>query len=448
MHLRNVVFVATLGLLTAVNDVAAQRALTVEACVRMGLENSRGLHASLMQAQYADAKAGEAGAARLPSLKLGGTYARLSDIAPFAVSLPLPPPAPASFTISPVILNNYAARLTVQQPLFTGFRLESGERAARYSAQATRQDYAGDRAELIYGIESACWGLFKATDLKKVADENVRLVETHLTDAEHLYEQGTITHNEALKVQVQLSNARLLQIRAANAVRLAAVGLDNLIGLPLETEVQVRSDVNRGTGTIPDLPLLVRKALENRPELKALKLRVKAGEAGVTLAKSGRLPQVFLTGNYAYARPNPRLLPAQDRFKGTWDVGIAVSMDLWNWGMTGRQTDQARVQLSQAQDALGQLKDAVQLEVTQYYLNAVEAKEKIAVAEQAVGQAEENHRITNERFRAGTALNSDLLDAEVSLLQARTNHTSALVDYEIAQAGLRKVIGQEEGARP
>ena len=87
------------------------------------------------------------------------------------------------------------------------------------------------------------------------------------------------------------------------------------------------------------------------------------------------------------------------------------------------------------------LKDGIALEVTQNYLNQQQSVERIAVARQGVQQAEENYRITDEKFKKGLSLNSDLLDAEVALLQARINVTQSLVDYELAEARLEKAIG-------
>jgi len=82
------------------------------------------------------------------------------------------------------------------------------------------------------------------------------------------------------------------------------------------------------------------------------------------------------------------------------------------------------------------------LEVTQSFLNLHQAKERTLVADQGVKQAEENYRVTNKRFREGLVQTSDLLDAEVALLQARTNYTQARVDFELADARLQKAIGQ------
>ena len=79
--------------------------------------------------------------------------------------------------------------------------------------------------------------------------------------------------------------------------------------------------------------------------------------------------------------------------------------------------------------------------MTQSYLNVNESGERIGVAEKGVREAEENYRITNEKFKAGLALNSDLLDAEAGLLQARWNNIQARVDHELAQARLQRASG-------
>ena len=152
-------------------------------------------------------------------------------------------------------------------------------------------------------------------------------------------------------------------------------------------------------------------------------------------------PQIYLGGNFYYSKPNQRFFPPENKFKDTWDVGVSVQMDIWNWGATVDKTDQAKAQLEEAKDSYKIIKDNIVLEVNSNYLNLEQSKDKIAVAEESVSQAKENYRVTNETFKKGLALNSDLLDSEVALLQANTNYIQALVDYELAKARLEKSIG-------
>ncbi len=435
--------VLSAGVVTA-SGWAQQLSLTEAQAVDLGIRNSKSLHASLMKVNYADAKASEVNASRLPSLKVQGAYTRLSDVPPFTLTLPfsLGPGIPSSYVLSSTVVDNYSLRATVQQPLFTGFRLDASKDAADYTVEATGQDYARDRSDLIYDVRNAYWSYYKAREFSKVIDENVGQMKAHLRDVGLQMDQGMATKNDVLKVQVQLSDAELRQIDAGNAVRLSMIGLSSTIGIPLSTEISLLTEIEFQPKSYPDLSSLINKALENRPELKAMAFRVKAGEAGVAAARSGWFPQIYLTGNYYYARPNSRIFPTLDAFKDTWDVGVSVGLDIWNWGMTVHQTDQAEAQLAQAKDGAGQLQDAITLELTQTYQNLTQAKERISVARKTVEQAEESYRITDERFKEGLALNTDLLDAEFVLLQARLNRTQALVDYALAEARLEKAVGK------
>ena len=431
-----------LAFLPAAAAAQERMTLTVDEAVKIGLENSKSLHASSMNVEAAEARSAGYATQKLPQVKFGGSYTRLSDIPPAEIG-PFPPILPDKVTLSPSLLENYNLRLSFTQPIFTGFRLQSGSNAAEYAAKAAGADLARDRSQLVYDITAAYWNLYKANEFKKVIDENVSQMKAHLADVRSLFDQGIVTKNEVLKVEVQLSSAQLLQLDAGNNVRLATIALNNTIGTPLRNEISVASVAPLVSREYGEVDSLIALSYERRPELEGVAQRVRAGEENVTAARSGWFPQVYLAGNYNYARPNARIFPALDQFKDTWDVSLSVSLDIWNWGATIHQTDEAQAQLSQARDHLGELRDGIALDVTQAYLTFGQSKERIGVAGQAVGEAEENYRITNEKFKAGLALNSDLLDAEVALLQAKWNSIQALVDHELADARLRKAIGED-----
>ena len=428
-----------------VNSAEAQQqlSLSVDEAVALGVQNSKALHSSLMKVNYADAKASEVSASRLPSLKFQGAYTRFSEVPPFTFTLPIPvaPGVPNTFTLSQSVVDNYSLRALLQQPLFTGFRMDASKDVADYNAEASGQDYVKDRSDLVYNVRNAYWSYYKAREFKKVIDENVEQIKAHLRDVENQMDQGMATKNDVLKVQVQLSDAQFRQIDAGNSVRLSMIGLSNTIGISLSTEITLLTEIKFQPKSYPEPNALIARALENRPEMKSMEFRLKAGEAGVTAARSGWFPQIYLTGNYYYARPNSRIFPTLDAFKETWDLGVNVSLDIWNWGTTLHQTDQAQAQLAQSKDAAGQLQDAITLEITQTYLNLTQARERISVAHKTVEQAEENFRITGQRFKEGLALNTDMLDAEFALLQAKLNRTQALVDYQLAEARLEKAVG-------
>ena len=446
--MRKFASVALVLLLLPLAARAQTRALSLDEAIAAGLEASPALHASRMKAESSTAKAREVAAGRLPSLRLGAGYTRLSEVPPFQVTLPI---SPNPIVVSQSYFNNWNMRLSVQQPLFTGFRLEAGTESARMLEKSAGLDLEKDRSEFVFAVKSAYWGLARAREIETVVGETIRQVQEHLKDVRAFFDQGLLTKNEVLRAELQLSNATLMAIDARNAVEMARTSLNSLLGLPVETEVELTTSAEslasraQASGEAGKDAAAARSfvdaALAGRPEIKSADFRIKASEAGLKAAKSGWYPQVSLAGNYYYLRPNSRFLPALDKFKGTWDIGVAISFDLWNWGQTKSQMEQARAQLGQAQDARKLLEDQAVLDVTQSRLALAQARDKVKVAGEAVGQADENLRMIREQFRQGVALNADVLDAEVFLLQAKTARTQAAIDLVLAQARLEKALG-------
>ena len=411
--------------------------LTIEQAIEIGLQNSKMLHSSLMKVKSAEAKMKESNALRLPSLKLNAGYRRLSKVDPFSITTPF-----GTFDISPSILDNYSAQFSLMQPVFTGFKLLANSNLNEQLSNATNEEYNKDKSELIYNVKNSYWGLFKAIQFKKVMDETVDQIQSHVNDARNLEKVGMMTKNDILKIEVQLSNALYQQADAENTVKLATVALNNVIGTPLSTKIEIASDVNLVSVQLDELSKLIEHAIDKRPEVKAADSRIKASEAGVTIAKSNWYPQLSVGANYYYSRPNQRILPTKDQFDGTWDAGVNLSINVWDWMTTKHQTDQAEAQLAQAVDGLGMIKDGVTLEVTQNYFNVSQSKKKIDIADLSVKQAEENMRVTNDKFKNGLATSSELVDAETALIGAKTNYTTSVVDYELSKAKLDKSIGK------
>ena len=422
--------------------------LSIDDAITIGLQKNRVLKISEARVDAASAKAGEAGAGLLPSVKFSAGYTRLSDVDPFRITVPF---SPQPITIAPTVLDNYSVRATVQQPLFTGFRLENNARAADYLMKANEYDHRSDKADLFLNIISAYWTLYQTLEVKKFVDENVGRLQSYQYDTENLLKAGMATRNDLLKIQVQLNSATLAQIDAANDVQLATMNLNNTIGQSLDLPLHLTSSPRSTTGseqesmrendTTGSSVNLASKALTARSDLQAMQSRIEAAKAGVRAANANWWPQLFLSGNYYYSRPNPRYQPTMDEFKSTWDFGVQLQVDLWNWGTTGFQAEQAKAALMQTEYAFEQMKDVVSLDVKRQSLAVRRAEEKIRVARLAIAQADENARSTRDKFQQGLASSSELLDATVALLQATTNLSAAFVESEVARTRLKRAIG-------
>ncbi|OGU13699.1 MAG: hypothetical protein A2X61_01955 [Ignavibacteria bacterium GWB2_35_12] len=437
MNLKNFLLPFLLPLIFYYGLAQDKKVLSLDYCIKLGLEQNKTLKISKSKVEASEEKLSEVNAARLPSLKMTGVYTRLSEVEKFRF-----PGDTSGLDIFPVVLNNYQLKLTLQQPLFTGMRLSGNSDMMEYNSLATQEDLKKDRGQLIFDIKNAFWSHFNALQLAKTVNENIGQVGGHLKDIENFYKQNLATDNDVLKVKVQLSNLKLLRIDAENAVQITRMALNNLIGLPTLQNTSISEIAEDEYGDMPTLESLIEKAYKSRPELKGMEYRIKSSESGVRMANAGWYPQVNLAANYYYSRPNQRIMPTKDEFRNTWDLGLNFSFDIWNWLTTSHQVEQAKAMLEQTRYSTELIRDGVNLEVSQSYLSLVKAKEKIEYAKENSSHAKENYRVTNEKFKAGMVLNSELVDAETALLIADINHISAIVEFKIAIAKLEKAIGQ------
>ena len=242
---------------------------------------------------------------------------------------------------------------------------------------------------------------------------------------------------EANKVQIDL-----MKIDAENNVELARVAFNKAIGIELNSPSDLVIKEIKPSNYEYDFEEILAEAQKNRSDLKSLEYKIQASEENIDAARAGWFPSVFLYGDFYYSRPNQRILPPEDKFNETWDVGVSLNWDLWNWGKTSSLTTQAEENKFQAEMFLSKLKDAVEIEVYQLYLNYKKSSDRINVIQKSIEQAEENYRITKEKYDSQLATSNDLIDAEVSVLQAKTNLTNALVDYELSRLTLEKTIGR------
>lgn len=409
--------------------------LTIDEAVRLGLQNSKNLKIADSKVKFFSAKSDEADAQLLPSLKLTSGYTRLSEVQPFIVNF-----QGREFQISPTILNNYTIRFGLQYILFSGFRLENTAKMFELNTLASKEDYATEENNIAANIKMVYWSIKNAEAVLASAIENIKQIKAHIQDLENFLRNGMATENDILKAKVQLSNVELTKLDIENAIKVKKINLAILLGFDPMTEIALVSEIETNLPEFENLPTLLEHAYKNRPELKAMDLRKEANRSSISIAQAGWLPQIIVGANYNYNRPNQRLMPAQDKFYGTWDFGITLSYDIWNWMTTKYQVQQAEENYHQADFAYQQIKDGITLEVSQNYFALQKAKEKIETAKLTVQQAEENYRITQEKFRNGLVASTELLDAEIALLGAKISLNASYLEFQMAKINLDKSV--------
>lgn len=414
--------------------------LTLQESIELGLNNSKDLRITQSKLKSSDAKVSEVNSMFFPQLKFTANYTRLSDnVPPFEVTTPF---SPVPIKISEPVLNNYYLRLSLQQPLFTGLKLLSSKKAADYNLNAAESDYSKEMNETAMNIHTLFWNYYRAKEIRNLLKKSLGQIENHLKDTKNYLDNGLTTQNDYLKLQVQYSNTQLQLIEAENNLEVTRAMFNKALGLPLEAKTEIVTDELEVQNINYNSDELIKEAKINRDEIESLSYKLKAAEENIASVRSGWFPSVYLSGNYYYSNPNTRFQPLSDKWNDTWDVGVTLSWDVWDWGITSSKTTQAEELSVQTKALLEKLTDNIEIEVYKSYLNLIKSKEKVDVSKLSLNQASENYRITSEKYKEQLATSTDLIDAEISELQAATNLTSSLIEYHLAKVKLDLVIGR------
>ena len=337
----------------------------------------------------------------------------------------------------PDVPDNWRARLDLQWPIYTGGRTQALEAAARAEQGATGKDLAAARADLRLETTRAFWALVTATESVTVVDESVKRIEAQLGDVRARYDAGFLPPNDVFTVESRVAQQRTLLIQARNQRDGARAELARLMGVPLDAAFEPDGNLTSPGQAVPN-PLLA----PARAEHDAQMLRIEAADARIDSARADSKPVVFVGGGYDIARPNPRIFPREDVWHDSWDVGVNVSLTLWNGGRTAAEVSEARFQADAARARLAELDSLIALDVQQRRLDLDSSRAQVDTASAAVRAASEARRVVAERFAVGVATSTDLLDAQVDQLQAELNRTNALANVKLAEAQLARALGQ------
>jgi len=378
-------------------------------------------------------------AERLPLLDVTAGYTRYSDVPEF--SLTLPPPG-GSHTIYPNIPDNYAARLGLALPLYTGGRLSHLITAAGREREAAGKDLDTGSQDLVLETSSGYWNLVTALESEKVLREALGSYDAHLSDARQRERFGMAARNEVLAVQVERDRAELALLRAANAAEVLRADLARILGLAAGTRVAPSAPLERLEPEQENLAALLLEARSCRPERVALQARIGAAEARTRVAKADRLPQARFSAGYDYASPNRRIFPFSEEWRDTWDASLGLSFRVFDGGRTAAEVSRQYAQVEAARLQLEDLDRRIEFEVTRRHLDLQTATLAVDVAEKSLESARENRRVASDRYRAGLIPSSELLDSEVALLRVGLDRTEALARQRLALAALHRAIGR------
>jgi len=463
-----------LGCVVAVSLIIASQvysdtlSLDLKQATRMALENNHELTAASYKVDEANSGVRIARTQFLPKLNAQASYTRLNeepymDASGFGrLFEPLMAPFEdlvANGYLDPSTLSglsgaggpgkiivgdddNYSINLSLEQPLFTGFALTNNLKIANYQKKNSELLLQRSKEQVWLSTSLAYWGLIRAKEFVKVTDESIIQLESHIKDLKNLLQAGIIIENDLLRAELALSNAQLQNVRAANGVRLANTTLCNVLAIDQSTIIKpTETAIVNDTALLP-LNDLSRQAIGSRPDYIAFGNNIKILDRVKAIQRAEYLPKLAVVANYDWKRPNREYEP---EFYNSWNVNLVATLSVFNWGRRHHEIQKVKAQKRQLTELHEQLADYVKFEVRQAYQLVEESRQVVKIAKQAVAQAEENFRVTSTNYEAGILTNSDLLDAQtgltqakIAMVQAKTQHMSAVASLQAATSDIEE----------
>jgi outer membrane protein len=411
--------------------------VTLDEAIAQGLANSQRLAEIQARAEAADFAVAGRHAAELPLVAVQGGYVRTNHVDEFAIALP----GRAPQIVYPDIPDNYRARLDLQWPIYTGGRTDALERAARAERGAIAKDLDAARADLRLEITRAYYAVVTARESERVLARSLEAIDAHLKDVRARLASGLIPPNDVSSAEAQSSRQRLLSIEAATQRAIAEADLRRLTGNPGATSKGDEGIFSQAGGTA-SVDALIADAIKARPERQALEQRAASADLRAAAVDAAKRPQVAVGGGYDYARPNPRIFPRRADWQTSWDASISLTWSLWDGGRRAAEYGEARANAAALKTRVDDFDRQVTFEVRARALELASSQAAIAVADEEIRAAVEAERAIGERYTAGVATSTDVLDAQVARLQAELDRTRAIATARLAEARLERALGK------
>jgi outer membrane protein TolC len=436
--MRTIMLGSALVLLAATPHAQAPIRLTLDEAVARGLQTSHRLAELDARRAAAEATGDARGAADRPVVSLQGGFTRTNHVTEFTV----PSSTGQLRVLYPDVPDNLRTRIDLQWPIYSGGRTDALERAARAEADALGQDRLTAQADLKLEITRAFWSIVTARATVQVLEDAVARVEAHLTDVRNRLSVGLVPPNDVLSTEAQRSREQVLLIEARNQLENSTTDLRRLIDVSVDAPIEIDATLDPPPPPAVAPGSLVDQARTDRSERRALGDRIQGARERETAASAGRLPTMAVTGGYDYARPNPRIFPRVDEWWPSWDLGVNVSWSLWDGGRVKAELAEAVASRRAVEERLLDFDTMLTADVRQRRLDLESALAAIPAAEDGVRSATEARRVVGERFAAGVATNTEVLDAQLAVLQSELDRTRAIASARLAAARLDRALGR------
>ncbi len=287
----------------------------------------------------------------------------------------------------------------------------------------------------------AYYAYAQARAAKLIARSALEQTEAQRRDVDALVRGGALARVELMRAEAQVAAAKVTLSRAEGSVAVTATALRSLLHIEGEGDIALTEDL---TQALPPLAgnkaQLLATARKNRSELKVLREMAGVHEQNIDAENGAKLPTLSILGTLEYANPNQRVAPFDKKFEASWQIGASLMWSPSDFALADARADRAAADRMATEAELRALEDALKSEVEQAFEDYNAAQQTMQSALVGIRAAEETYRVRREQFRAGSAVATEVIDAETDLRRARLELVSAAIDARVAAARIDRAV--------
>ena len=415
------------ALLLAASSAQAQRLMTAEQAVSDALQNNVRMKNADNDLEAARQAKKQAFTKYFPTVSATG-IGYMADKGLLEMSL-------APGMEMSMMKNGIMGGVSAQLPLFTGGRILNANRLADVGVETSRQQRRMSHNEVVLTAETYFWQAVMLKEKLKTVEAVERQLDKFAKDADAAVAAGVSDRNDLLQVNLRKNETRSNRITLENALTTAKRLLAQYTGHDGDS-IDVSADMSGG---LPPSPLQLyaepQTALTQTAEYALMEQNVKANRLKYKMTVGQNLPTVAIGGGYMYD-------DLMDKSHSFWLGFATVSIPLTGWWGGSHEMKKQRLAVRNAENTLQDNSQLLVIDMENKWNDMNDAYRKISIAMESIAQAEENLRLHDDYYRAGTATMSDLLEAQTLYQNSRSAYVEAYAEYQIKKREYLQATGQ------
>jgi len=325
----------------------------------------------------------------------------------------------------------------ILQPLSQQYRLGLDVKQAKLAQDTERERLRLVKQSTIDSVKQAYYGILQTQSaLESIQEAITSYHELDRVTINQVTQQVSLK-NASLEVKTRLAKAEYEAINLSNDLATKKEQLNDLLGRDVRTDFRL-TPIRGVSGFPADLEGARNRALEQRPEIREARLKIKQAEVDRRIKKSEYIPDVSAGFIYVGFRNFDDIIP-----KNFANAGVAIKWEVFDWGRKRDELAEKDKTIRQAQERLREAEDRVLIDVGDKFRKLQQTRQALVVAQLAEETARETLRINTSQYKLTAALLSDVLQSQSTLAEANHQFQQALLGYWTAQAEFEKALGED-----